>query len=252
MSTAVLLSGHCRTFSACLPSLRHHVFNKLDDPHFFASLVDDDTAGQIHLLEQYYPGKVFVEKVTQPTIEIGGKAAPADLGESQRHHMAAHAPYAVSASLQAILRQLWHLNRVWEFRSETAQGAKFSTYVRCRPDLQFKELSGRPLITAPQWLEAYLPWWSRCGGVNDRFGVMDFGAAEAYFMTFTRWEKLVAAGCPLHPESLVAESLRTQGVHVRNTLCAAFESLRPDGTRVPMREYPGEFAAFIQACSRGE
>lgn len=255
MSTAVLISGHARTFAHCYATQRHHVYSRLDDPHFFVSVVDDAQAPEMHLLEAHYPGRVFIEKIAeQPTINIAGKPAPTDVGESQRHRLAVFAPYAVSASLQAILRQLWGLNRTWEFFQEieakragsaNPECSKFDMVVRMRPDLSFQELGWAAL--EPLADQAFLPWWSRCGGINDRFGVMGVEAARQYFTTFTRWEKLVDDGCPLHPESLIATSLGAGGIDVSNTLQATFESLRIDGKRVPMVVYPGELAALIAA-----
>jgi ABC-type cobalamin/Fe3+-siderophores transport system ATPase subunit len=64
----------------------------------------------------------------------------------------------------------------------------------------------------------------------DRLAVMNEHAAELYFTTFTRLDKMLADGAPLHPETLIAESL--QSFFVR-PLVAEFNSLRMDGTMTP-------------------
>ena len=81
----------------------------------------------------------------------------------------------------------------------------------------------------PSVKEAYLPAWSRWGGVNDRFGVMGAYAAEAYFTTYSRLQSLCDAGAPLHPESLVMGSLESQGIEIKNSLIADFSTLRMNG-----------------------
>lgn len=256
MPTAVIISGQVRTFSTCLPSLRHHVFNRLDDPHFFCSVADENQASDIHLLEAYYPGKVFVERVTQPELSLPGDTKPAssNLGESQRHRLAVFAPYAISSPIQSILRAAWAMNRAWEFfdfeckshPAETPTGdwlGMFDTIVRCRTDLWFHAFAGSSFTLAPD--AAHLPWWSRCGGVNDRFGIMGMEAARHYFTHYAKIGAMLESGCPLHPESLLAESLRLGGVAVHNTLLATFSTVRQSGERQKPLEYPGELAALI-------
>jgi hypothetical protein len=252
MSTAVLLSGHTRSFARCLPTQQWHVFRKLEDPYFFCSVVDDDQANDIYLLEGLYPDRVFVERVTQPTLNIPGTntVATDNLIQSQRHQLAQHAPYAVSASLQAILRQLWHLERVWDFASGIIKEKNLepATYVRIRPDLWFSELHLPKAIGMKEsHYAAWLPWWSRCGGVNDRFGIMGPRGAQGYFYAFAYAHSILALGCPLHPESIVAASLVVESVDVHNTLLASFRTLRMDGSTVPPVIYPGEQEAFFAA-----
>ncbi len=261
MSTAVLISGHTRSFARCLPTQLWHVYRKLDDPHFFVSCVEDEQSNDAYLLEGHFPGKVWVETVQQPVLPIPGtnNPAPTDLGTSQRHQLAKHAPYAISSSLQAILRQLWHLERVFQFAREMIEVnglAVPSVFVRCRPDLWFHELKWKMPVALtvgigykPMMYEfrAYLPWWSRCGGCNDRFGIMGADAASHYFGTHVKTESLIADGCPLHPESLLAASLAKGGVDVRNTLLAVFRTLRNDGTTVAPVIYAGEQEALYAA-----
>lgn len=250
MSTAVLISGQMRSFDRCLPTQNWHVFRKLDDPYFFVSCVDDEQASSAYLIEGLYPDRVFVEQIAQPVLNIPGTKTVAsdNVGQSQRHHFALHAPYAVSASLLAILRQLWHLERVWQFAAGTMaeKGLSAQTYIRIRPDLWFHEVV-EDMHDGLTDRKAFLPWWSRCGGCNDRFAMMGPEAAAHYFGTFSKVQKLLASGCPLHPESLLAASLEEGEVDVCNTLLATFRTLRLDGTTVSPVIYPGEQEALVAA-----
>lgn len=249
--TAVLISGQMRTFATCLPSLYWTVFRKLKDPHFFVSAAKDDQATTAYLLENYpeFKGKVFIEIVEQPTLP------------EPHIRYAAHAPYAISAPVQSILRQLWAYNRVWEFFCETARShivevsnppmlaltnsiPDFSTVVRCRPDLFFHRFDPVRHLEPHEFMGV---WKARCGGVNDRFAVMGRGAAKAYFTAFTKLQSLLDAGCPLHPESIQQAAMEQDGVGIRNTLTCEFTAVRLDGKTAPLLEYPGEMAQFIQS-----
>lgn len=259
MSTAILISGQTRSFSTCLPNLNWFVFRHLKDPHFFLSVADDEQAKDVHLLEGLYPDRVFIEKVSQPDIP------------EPHPSKAKHAPYAISSPPQAILRQLWALNRVWDFMQETQEKRSgsanvecgFTTFVRCRPDLWFRRMEFPDLkrdlfsmhmergpdifVDGPTTGVAYTPWWSACGGVNDRFAIMDEKGAIAYFTAFQKWRSFVDQGCPLHPETIMLEALRTGGVTVHQTLQAVFSTVRLDGSTVGPIEYHGELAAVMQA-----
>lgn len=211
MKTAVLISGQTRTFAECFASQRWHVYRKLENPTFFVSVTDDEQARDIYLLESMgFP--VYVEKVIQPQLE-------------EPHPInARHAPYVLSVPIQAVLRQLWHLNRVWEFHAEKAQ--EFDYFVRVRPDSFFHSFA-TPAEAAPNAsLLACLPWWGRFGGCNDRFAMLGQDAAEIYFTTFGRIAELLDAGCPLHPESFIAASLEARGAWVRNILQANFSTVK--------------------------
>ena len=239
MKTAVLLSGETRTFTECFASQRWHVYRKLENPTFFASVVDDEQARDIYLLESMgFP--VFVERVKQPTLP----EPPVFLSR--------HAPYAISVPVQAILRQLWHLNRVWEFHAEKAQ--EFDAYVRVRPDSFFHSCEIPEMVDMPnEHRGALLPWWGRFGGCNDRLAFLEQDSAEAYFTTFARIGELLDSGCPLHPESLIAASLGSAGMIVGNTLEANFSTMKRerDGSLVsrPPEILPHEQAEFFAALS---
>jgi hypothetical protein len=230
MKTAVLISGEARTFARCLPSLQWTVFRKLINPQFFVSVAKDDDAKSMELLLDRYPD-TRIEVVEQPTLD----EPPAQLAD--------HAPYAISSSIQAILRQLWFLSRVWRFHEEQAKGEKFDAYVRCRPDLHLHRF--RTAVAGRN--EAVVPWWDTYGGINDRFAVLGPTAASAYFQTWDVLPELLAAGCPLHPESLVCAALERAGVVIDATLAAEFSCRRKDGTLVFPRPQAGEICDYISA-----
>lgn len=252
MSTAVIMTGQARSFATCLPNLNWMVFRHLKDPQFFVSVADDAQAADMHLLEGLYPDRVFIEKVKQPEIP-----------EPHVKH-AKHAPYAISSTPQAILRQLWALNRGWDFMQETQEKRTgsanaecgFDTFVRCRPDSWFHRFemppwhrqskSGVRYLDGPVGGIAYIPWWSGCGGVNDRFAIMDEQAAVNYFKAFQKYRTFLDLGCPLHPESIIKEALATGGVFIR-PLQATFSKQRMDGTREEPLQYHGELAAALAA-----
>jgi hypothetical protein len=214
MRTAVIYSGQARSFAQVFPNQYWHVLRKLENPEFFVSVAKDDNAdAMIRLYERFDPAVVHIEHVEQPQIP-----EPPD----EPAHLSG---YARSVSKQAILRQLWALNRGWGFYQEKKNGgAEYDVVVRIRPDLRFMrfEMPLSPFV--------YTPWWSRWGGVNDRLAVMNEDAAEQYFTTFTRLDKMLADGAPLHPETLIAESLKSFFVR---PLVAEFHSLRLDGTMTP-------------------
>lgn len=217
MRTAVIYSGQARSFAQVFPNQYWHVLRKLENPEFFVSVAKDDNAeAMIRLYERFDPAVVHIEHVEQPQIP-----EPTD----EPAHLSG---YPRSASKQAILRQLWALNRGWQFFQEKKnEEADYDVIVRIRSDLRFMRFE-MPLISHNPFV--YTPWWSRWGGVNDRLSVMNEDAAELYFTTFTRLDEMLAAGAPLHPETLIAESL--QSFFVR-PLVAEFNSLRMDGTMTP-------------------
>jgi hypothetical protein len=112
--------------------------------------------------------------------------------------------------------------------------------VRLRPDLLFMRfeipseidwLNNGVRVVAPDF--CFTPWWSRWGGVNDRIALLGPLAAREYFTTFTKIERLMKAGCPLHPETIVDRSLRDGGIIPSHTLATEFVAARLDGSFTP-------------------
>lgn len=236
MKTAILISGQARTFARCLASQHWAVYRKLEQPHFYVSVADDADAQNMELLRKQYPNApVFIEKLKQP-----------DLPEPSAT-LAAHAPYAISSSVQAILRQLWNLSRVWRFAQQ--HGAdECDVFIRARADLHFHSAKVEGMGCVKE-AEAFTPWWGTYGGVNDRFAVLGKEAAKAYFTAWDKLPEMLADGCPLHPESIVCAAMQRAGITISPTLAAEFAALRPDGKLVHMVVLPQELAAYTAHLS---
>ena len=239
-TTKVLLSGQNRTFGANVANLYWSVFRKLENPVFYFSIADDAEAKDAHMLEAYYPAdRIHIERVKQPD----------DFPKMPPFVLAKHAPYAPTPNnpsvVLSIMRQLWAYKRVWQFMVEKTGENYDGTFLRVRPDLFFHRFDMPPL---PYPSDFYGPWKATCGGVNDRFSVMGGRAAYAYFMAFDHLTTFLDAGCPLHPESIQLAALEAAGCAVMNTLSAEFTCMRLSGRdHVPLVEYPGELARFIEA-----
>lgn len=218
MKTAVLYSGQARSFAKVFENQWWHVLRKLPEPEFFVSVADDEQAPDMYrLLERFPADKVHIEIVQQPTLP----EPPLD-----KPYLAMYPP---SSPPQAILRQLWALQRVWEFYCESTSTAH-DLIVRIRPDLAFYRFE-MPGSIIP---ECRVPWWARWGGVNDRLALLGHTGAFNYFRTYERMLSVHKdKGCPLHPETLIAASLELGGITPSHTLATEFATVRLDGTVVP-------------------
>lgn len=221
MKTAVLITGHMRTFPVCVHTLRWQVlrhYQRAGDLSFYVSTVRDEQADSWKLLEQLFPkSPVYVDVVDgQPDIP-------------EPHEPVRFEPYARSVPMQAVLRQLWQLNECWKLYRRSGETGH-EVFIRTRPDLFFHDFTP---LTRPLNEEAHTPWWGRFGGVNDRFAVLGAAAAEAYHSTFTKLDSLLEKGAPIHPESLVEAAMNEVGCWVRHRLRATFSTLRLNGEMRP-------------------
>lgn len=230
MNVAILISGHMRTFRVCLPNLHWFVFRHFPGAAFFVSTVQDEDAESAELLRDKYPGQVVeIETVPEQPLLPMPPGVPLEVGW-QRGQPFTHEPFAISVPPQAVLRQLWQLERVWRlFRTWRGNG-DVDVVIRCRPDLWFH---GAKYPKYPKLHDAFTPWWGRFGGVNDRFAVLGRYAAVQYFTTSSKVPALIERGCPLHPESLVAASLEHGGASISDRLKVEFSTIRKDGARPP-------------------
>lgn len=221
MSTAVIMTGHARTFATCIHTFKWHVARHYADPSFYVSTVrDEDSAGMEPLLRKLFPSApVYIEQIeAQPNIP--------EPAEPVRFE-----PYARSVPVQAVLRQLWQNERGWELYKRTAT-VEAKTFIRVRPDLYFHSLSNPPLGD-PFPHTAFTPKWGRFGGVNDRFAIMGRAAAEYYLTAFSYMPTAMSAGCPLHPESLVMAAMELRGCNIDDSLSVQFSTWRKDGQHRP-------------------
>lgn len=248
MKTAIILTGHMRSFERCLPTLHWHVFRLFPGADFYVSTIKDQNSHKAELLREKYPNaRVEIDVVdAQPEIPI-----PPGRNGWKPGQFYGHEPYAISVHPQQILRQLWQNQHAWEWFC-SKNGSTLDTennqvrptendydlIIRCRPDLWF--LSFAPPLSVMDddfgtvgESRAFTPWWGRFGGVNDRFALLGAKAAAGYFNALANLTALMAAGCPLHPESLVKASIEAAGCTVDDRLRAEFSTLREDGTMRP-------------------
>jgi len=217
MKTAFIITGQMRTFATCVHTMRWHLFRHYPDADFYISTTRDADTESWRELKKLYPrARIEVDVVdTQPDI-------------TEPFEPVRFEPYERSVPVQSVLRQLWQLERGWTFARTF--GVEYGTYIRLRPDSFFHSFA----TPGPALFDVgYVPWWGRFGGVNDRFAVLGHTAALSYFSTFSRIDGLMAAGCPLHPESLVRGSMEMAGCLVMDTLRAEFSTLKHGQNREP-------------------
>lgn len=232
--TAIIYAGQARTFKQLWENHNWHVWKKFSDPHFFISVEDDAQAQDMVLIRKKYPAeKVFFETHVQPTI-VEPTINPVISG------------WKPSSTPQAILRQLWSLNHAHEFfRKSGVSLGEFDTVVRIRPDTHFIRVDWTKWNEIPVNV-AYTPWWSRWGGVNDRFAILGSEAGAHYFQTYQKLERFFAAGAPLHPETLVHASLEDGGI-VMGLLSAEFRTIRMNGSMTPFDPTETDIAEYARS-----
>lgn len=222
MKTAILISGQMRTFKKCYPTQKWQIFRHYEpDIHFFVSCCNDAQADDAELLRSDY-ASVEIEKVDDPD---NLPDIPKEKG--------VHAPYANATSHAKLMLQHWGNQRVWSFFCQHADWESFDTIIRIRPDLwihRFQPPYGT-IYFAVNPLAAFCPWWGKFGGINDRLAVMGRTAAQHYFTTYEAIHDLLEKGSPFHPETLVSENLRRNGITVSNTLMTEFSTIRMDGSQ---------------------
>ncbi len=218
MKTAVLISGQLRTFKKCYPTQKWQIFRHYEpDIHFFVSVVADGQSPE-QLLHDYE--NVRIEYYTDPTDLLD---VPMQQG--------AHAPYANATSHYKLMLQHWGNKKVWDFFASSAATESFDVIIRIRPDLWIHRFE-RPRTFEDTLLNMVkAPWWGKFGGINDRLAIMGKGAAAAYFTLYDAIPTLLRNGAPFHPETLLAEWLRSSGAIVESNLMTEFSTERMDGSR---------------------
>jgi len=230
MSTAIIMTGHARTFATCIHTFKWHVARHYADPAFYVSTIKDEDSEQMQaILRKLFPGA----PVSMEAIE-----AQPDLPEP--HEPVRFEPYARSVPLQAVLRQLWQLEHGWKLYQRLGRETE-DTFIRVRPDLYFHDFVP-PEINPPGADWCYTPWWGAFGGVNDRFAVMGELAANMYFTAYSYIPHAIEHGCPLHPESLVKAAMVLRGCTVVDRLRTEFSTFRKDGQHRPPEITPWDMA----------
>lgn len=221
MKTAVIYSGQARTFARTYPNQKWFLLRRLANPVFYVSVEDNADAKSMEALKKDYP-EVHIELVKPPQME----EPPFALTD--------FAPYAITPTktpgvgpLQGLMRQFWHNSRAWKFAVE--QGLKDdgdTMVVRMRPDLHIQHFRhpGTPGLN-----EAISPQWGTYGGANDRCAFMGFKAAEAWMTAYDVLPALLEAGCPFHPETIIAAAVERAGCYITPHANAWFAFRRGNG-----------------------
>lgn len=233
MKVAILYTGAMRSFDKCLANQQWHVLRHFPDAKFYCVTEHDEDAVKAHLLDRT-GADVEIRKVKQPEMIIPA-GCPSEWTPG-RPYM--HEPYHISVDPRAVLGQLWMLREGWRLYQEANDPADL--VIRIRPDLWFHSfekpyqfgLQDRNPTSFPSDI-AHTPWWGRFCGINDRFALLGEEAAEHYFTTYDKIPKMIEAGAPLHPETLVATSLRNGLISICDDMKAEFSTLRKSGEMRP-------------------
>jgi hypothetical protein len=239
MRTAIIVTGHMRTWRKCWPNLQEHVFDKFGAAWFVSTIRDHDWLefkDSHHARRANLCGSEALNSQPDCIADLVGKGAklPAQWTPG-KPYMAER--YAISVCPQAVAAQLWQLERGWRLLEQYEQDnpylGRFDCVIRCRPDIFFRA-GVVPTLNAIDPLTALLPWWGRFDGTNDRFAILGRKAAEAYFTTYSQIPEIINAGGNLHPETLVLSALKRGGAKVSFNLGLMFTTERKDGTsRLP-------------------
>ena len=224
MNTHIIITGHARSFARCWPNLLWDVVRQVQSPVIHASVDPDTDAVEMERILKASGLPFTFRTVSQPPQE----AFP-DYGDAHKH-----APYAISVSPYAVMAQLWRMADGYE----AAKGAinPGDCVIRMRPDLWFHELVAWDHV---EWRNCAIlhPWWGNFGGMNDRFAIMPAKHAPAYFNAWHSVKGAIEAGCPLHPESLLAYACREIPSMRANFL---FSTIRATGQQRWPEVLPGE------------
>ena len=244
--TAIFYLGQARTFAHCWANQWDIVLRHYPDARYYVCVEDDAQAdGMLALMHQ----RVSADRIAMTRLKT-----PPDL-PCPPESAADHVPYARSGDLSKATRNLvntlWGFNEAWEWYKRQPQ-AREGLIVRLRPDSHFHAYNPPPFHELPVGDHLMSLWWSRCGGVNDRFALMGRTAARAYLTTYTRLQALIDDGVPFHGERFIAASLASQGIRVSHTLDAWLSLIRmPNAAGQMGQVWPAPEAREVALFARG-
>lgn len=240
MTTAIIYTGHLRSFEKCLENQRWHVLRHFPNASFYIVTEEDEDAHKAGMLKAKYPGVVEIRYVKQPPMVIPNGCP--DEWQPGLPYM--HEPYHISVDPRHVLGQLWMLREGWRLYQEANDPADL--IIRIRPDLWFHSFTkphglhmsvntGENKKTPYSAFEdvAWTPRFGKFGGCNDRFALLGAKAAEAYFTAHDNIPAMLAEGAPLHPETLVRYAMERRGISVLDDMRADFSTLRKTGEMRP-------------------
>lgn len=223
-----------RSFDKCLANHEWFIHRRFPGAKFYVCTEDDADAEKANLLRRDNElDSVTIRVVKQPEM-ILPHGCPHEWTPGKPYM---HEPYFISVPPAAVMGQLWMLREAWRLYEEAGDPAEL--IIRIRPDLWFHSFE------VPRWFTdwrglgdgreaiACTPWWGRFAGVNDRFALLGMAAASHYFWTYDKIPALIKAGAPLHPETLVAESMKHGRIDICDDLKAEFSTLRTTGEMRP-------------------
>ncbi len=130
------------------------------------------------------------------------------------------------SSLRNLLRQLHSLNQVTELLIQARQ--QFDLVIYSRVDLGFE---GKVEIPRVRPGTLYTPWFSKSGGLNDRFAMGDFATMVKYGQRgSTARQYCQETGRPLHAERFLSWYARKHGMHTVDLTSIGFHRVRANGT----------------------
>lgn len=241
MKVAVIYTGAMRSFDKCLANQQWHVLRHFPEAKFYCVTEDDEDASKVNLLGVR---PALTRLVKQPDMVIP-KGCP-DEWTPGKPYM--HEPYHISVDPRAVMGQLWMLREGWRLYQEANDPADL--VIRIRPDLwfhSFEKPNGMwgdcyvPTSIPNEFVlqkgvpskSAWVPWWGRFGGCNDRFACLGAKAAEAYFTAYDNIPAMIEEGAPLHPETLVHYAMKRAGIRIEDDMKAEFSTLRKSGEMRP-------------------
>jgi hypothetical protein len=227
VKVAFIYSGAMRSFDKCWKNHAWQIWRHFPEAKFYCVTEDDEDASKVNL---FGDRAAMVRTVKQPEMVI--PAGCPDSWTPGQPYM--HEPYHISVDPRAVLGQLWMLREGWRLYEEANDPADL--IIRIRPDLWFHSFE-RPrwftdsetILTDGRENIACVPWWGRFGGINDRFALLGSAAARHYFTTYDKIPAMIAEGAPLHPESLVATSMRRGLISICDDMKAEYSTLRKSG-----------------------
>ncbi len=239
MSTAVLYCGQARTFAKCFRNQYWFLLRHLKDPTFYICVEDDEDAyTMLGLRERFAEDRVFLKRVKTPIQLPQPDEALYD-----------GTPYARSGPTERMMAAHWNHKEAWGHFVANKVGVP-SVFLKLRCDLYFHET-----VVLPQHVgvgDAYFPWWSRCGGINDRIGVMGPLAAQAYFNCIDRFDDALARGAPLHGETLLAAAMEVTGVRIHHELDCWMSFLKRAGAGLQTLTRPDPTSRELMAWTRSQ
>lgn len=255
MRTAVIMPGHLRTFAINYPNHRWMLHRHLGELDFYIATEPDERHEDWKVLLQHHPAdRIHVVYLAPPD----GLVEPDPTLDQFAPYPRTMTRQPGLTNNQSLMRALWGLARMGDHILDRGRAHDYDQFMLCRGDF-FIHHFDPPRVT-PRENECFISWYGNYGGATG-IGLFGWRALAGYLHTHDRLNELLAAGCPLHPECLVAASMELNHAVVNRTLAIEWSKRtdpvpQPNGTAEVTHHvshpYAYEVAAFTAALSRGE